>query len=257
MINELKFNLKNKNLKIIFLCFMYIIIFYFLIFKNIFTLMELKENLEQENIKMASLDYEKSKISDALKEKRKKLEEIENIIDNNQIDSEKENFENIYALFTYLENKIEKNNIIFQNFGRSKTDGTLLHFSIELYGNENNIRNFFDEIENDKYFLDFSDSYFKIFSDENILHIKITMFTKVLNNIDKREYYGTNNNKKIFFLSPRENTSNNISVMRIGNKEFFRKNSNAIKKDDQEEDKKEKNKKSNAQKEENKWKNWF
>ena len=223
MINELKVNLKNKNLKIIFLCFMYIIIFYFLIFKNIFTLMELKENLEQENI-----------------------------IDNNQIDSEKENFENIYALFTYLENKILKNNIIFQNFGRSKTDGTLLHFSIELYGNENNIRNFFDEIENDKYFLDFSDSYFKIFSDENILHIKITMFTKVLNNIDKREYYGTNNNKKIFFLSPRENTSNNISVMRIGNKEFFRKNSNAIKKDDQEEDKKEKNKKSNAQKEENK-----
>lgn len=69
MINELKVNLKNKNLKIIFLCFMYIIIFYFLIFKNIFTLMELKENLEQENIKMASLDYEKSKISDALKEK--------------------------------------------------------------------------------------------------------------------------------------------------------------------------------------------
>ena len=119
MINELKVNLKNKNLKIIFLCFMYIIIFYFLIFKNIFILMELKENLEQENIKMVSLDYEKSKISDALKEKRKKLEEIENIIDNNQIDSEKENFENIYALFTYLENKIEKNNIISQNFGRS------------------------------------------------------------------------------------------------------------------------------------------
>ena len=54
-------DLKNKNLKIILLIFIYLLAFYFLIFKNILRLSEIKELVEQEDIKIGKLNYERKK----------------------------------------------------------------------------------------------------------------------------------------------------------------------------------------------------
>ena len=48
-------DLKIKNLKIIILLICYLIVFYFLIFKNILKLVEIKELIEQEDIKIGRL----------------------------------------------------------------------------------------------------------------------------------------------------------------------------------------------------------
>ena len=53
-------DLKIKNLKIIILLICYLIVFYFLIFKNILKLVEIKELIEQEDIKIGKLNYEKN-----------------------------------------------------------------------------------------------------------------------------------------------------------------------------------------------------
>ena len=51
-------DLKIKNLKIIILLVCYLIVFYFLIFKNILKLVEIKELIEQEDIKIGRLNYD-------------------------------------------------------------------------------------------------------------------------------------------------------------------------------------------------------
>ena len=67
-------DLKNKNLKIIVLVFLYLLVFYFLIFKNILKLTEIKELVEQEDIKIGKLNYEKNVVLKALDIKRKDFE---------------------------------------------------------------------------------------------------------------------------------------------------------------------------------------
>lgn len=67
-------DLKNKNLKIILLIFIYLLAFYFLIFKNILRLNEIKELVEQEDIKIGKLNYEKNVVIKALDIKRKDFE---------------------------------------------------------------------------------------------------------------------------------------------------------------------------------------
>lgn len=67
-------DLKNKNLKIILLIFLYLLVFYFLIFKNILRLSEIKELVEQEDIKIGKLNYEKNVVLKALDIKRKDFE---------------------------------------------------------------------------------------------------------------------------------------------------------------------------------------
>ena len=64
----------KKNYKIIISIFSFLFVFYFLIFRNIFTLMEVRENIEQREIEIEKLRYEKKVNLNALELKKKSLD---------------------------------------------------------------------------------------------------------------------------------------------------------------------------------------
>ena len=255
-------DLKNKNLKIILLIFIYLLAFYFLIFKNIFKLSEIKELVEQEDIKIGKLNYEKNVVLKALDIKRKDFEKDREKIENQEEKSDKDKFDNIPSLFNYIEEKISKNNIIFQSFGRSRKDGNKLKVTMVLNGSEGNIKNFFREIENENYNINFSSSYLKISVDKNLLEVKTTLSASVLNKTEKIDSLIDNNisNKDIFKRTNKNSEREDItySYMRIGNKTYYRvskkkeiENKNTIENEEDKKNKKSEDKKSNK-KEENK-----
>ena len=226
MDKDFNFNFKNKNLKIIVLIFIYLLAFYFLIFKNILRLSEIKELVEQEDIKIGKLNYEKNVILKALDIKRKDFEKDREKIENQKEKSDKDKFDNIPSLFNYIEEKISKNNIIFQSFGRSRKDGDKLKVTMVLNGSEGNIKNFFREIENEKYDINFSSSYLKISVNNNLLEVKTTLSASVLDKTEKIDSLIDNNisNKDIFKRSNKnsEGEDTPYSYMRIGNKTYYR-----------------------------------
>ena len=255
-------DLKNKNLKIIILIFLYLLVFYFLIFKNILRLSEIKELVEQEDIKIGKLNYEKNVVLKALDIKRKDFEKDREKIENQEEKSVKDKFDNIPSLFNYIEKKISKNNIIFQSFGRSRKDGDKLKVTMVLNGSEGNIKNFFREIENENYDINFSSSYLKISVDKNLLEVKTTLSASVLDKTEKMDSLINNNisNKDIFKRTNKnsEGKDTTYSYMRIGNKTYYRvskkkeiENKNTTENKEDKKNKKSEDKKSNK-KEENK-----
>ena len=255
-------DLKNKNLKIILLIFIYLLAFYFLIFKNIFKLNEIKELVEQEDIKIGKLNYEKNVVLKALDIKRKDFEKDREKIENQEEKSDKDKFNNIPSLFNYIEEKISKNNIIFQSFGRSRKDGDNLKVTMVLNGSEGNIKNFFREIENENYDINFSSSYLKISVDKNLLEVKTTLSASVLNKTEKIDNLIDNNisNKDIFKRTNKNSEGEDTiySYMRIGDKTYYRvskkkeiENKNTTENEEDKKNKKSENRKSNK-KEENK-----
>ena len=253
---------KNKNLKIILLIFIYFLVFYFLIFKNIFKLSEIKELVEQEDIKIGKLNYEKNVVLKALDIKRKDFEKDREKIENQEEKSDKDKFDNIPSLFNYIEEKISKNNIIFQSFGRSRKDGNKLKVTMVLNGSEGNIKNFFREIENENYNINFSSSYLKISVDKNLLEVKTTLSASVLNKTEKIDNLIDNSisNKDIFKRTNKNSEGEDTiySYMRIGDKTYYRvskkkeiENKNTTENEEDKKNKKSENRKSNK-KEENK-----
>ncbi|WP_147388278.1 hypothetical protein KSU03_00070 [Fusobacterium polymorphum] len=219
-------DLKNKNLKIILLVFLYLLVFYFLIFKNILKLAEIKEFVEQEDIKIGKLNYEKNVVLKALDIKRKDFEKDREKIENKEEKSDKDEFDNIPNLFNYIEEKISKNNIIFQSFGRSRKDGDKLKVAMSFNGSERNIKNFFREIENENYDINFSSSYLKISVNNNLLEVKTTLSASVLDKTKKIDSFIDNNinNKDIFKRTNinLEGEEVSYSYMRIGDKTYYR-----------------------------------
>ena len=253
-------DLKNKNLKIIVLIFLYLLVFYFLVFKNILKLAEIKELVEQEDIKIGKLNYEKNVVLKALDIKRKDFEKDREKIENQEEKSDKDKFDNIPSLFNYIEEKISKNNIIFQSFGRSRKDGDKLKVTMVLNGSEGNIKNFFREIENEKYDINFSSSYLKISVNNNLLEVKTTLSASVLDKTEKIDSLIDNNisNKDIFKRSNKnsEGEDTPYSYMRIGNKTYYRvskkkviENKNTTENEEEKKNKKSEDKKSNKKEE--------
>ena len=223
---DFNLDLKNKNLKIILLIFIYLLAFYFLIFKNILRLSEIKELVEQEDIKIGKLNYEKNVVLKALDIKGKDFEKDSEKIEKQGEKSDKDEFDNIPSLFNYIEEKFSKNNIIFQSFGRSRKDGDKLKVTMVLNGSEGNIKNFFREIENENYDINFSSSYLKISVDKNLLEVKTTLSASVLNKTEKIDSLIDNNisNKDIFKRTNKnpEGEEVSYSYMRIGDKTYYR-----------------------------------
>ena len=255
-------DLKNKNLKIILLIFIYLLAFYFLIFKNILRLSEIKELVEQEDIKIGKLNYEKNVVLKALDIKRKDFEKDREKIENQEEKSDKDKFDNIPSLFNYIEEKISKNNIIFQSFGRSRKDGDKLKVTMVLNGSEGNIKNFFREIENENYDINFSSSYLKISVDKNLLEVKITLSASVLDKTERIDSLINNDisNKDIFKRTNKNSEGEEVSYsyMRIGNKTYYRvskkreiENATTTENEEDKKNKKSEDKKS-SKKEENK-----
>ena len=173
-------DVKIKNLKIIILLVSYLIVFYFLIFKNILKFVEIKELIEQEDIKIGRLNYEKKTVLNALSLKREEFEKEQQKIEKNENNETKQSFDNIPALFKYIEDKIAKNNINFQNFGRSRRDEDKLHLTMTFKGREKDVKNFFSDIENEDYDINFSSSYLKITVDNGLLEVKSNLIATVL-----------------------------------------------------------------------------
>ena len=217
---------KSKNLKIIVLLFLYLLVFYFLIFKNILKLSEIKELVEQEDIKIGKLNYEKNVVLKALDIKRKDFEKDREKIEKQEEKSNKDKFNNIPSLFNYIEEKIAKNNIIFQSFGRSRKDGDKLKVTMVFNGSERNIKNFFKEIENENYDIDFSSSYLKISVNNNLLEVKTSLSASVLDKTEKTDSLIDNNiSDKDIFKRTKENVKEegiSNSYIRIGNKIYYR-----------------------------------
>ena len=217
---------KSKNLKIIFLIFLYLLVFYFLIFKNILKLAEIKELIEQEDIKIGKLNYEKNIVLKALDLKRQDFEKDREKIEKQKEKSNKDKFNNIPSLFNYIEEKISKNNIIFQSFGRSRKDGDKLKVTMVFNGSERNIKNFFKEIENENYDIDFSSSYLKISLNDNLLEVKTTLSASVLDKTEKIDSLIDNNisDKDIFKRTNKSSEGEEVSYsyMRIGEKTYYR-----------------------------------
>ena len=222
----MELDLKNKNLKIILLIFLYLLVFYFLIFKNILKLSEIKELVEQEDIKIEKLNYEKNVVLKALDIKRKDFEKDREKIENQEEKSDKDEFDNIPSLFNYMEEKISKNNIIFQSFGRSRKDGGKLKVTMVFNGSERNIKNFFKEIENENYDIDFSSSYLKISLNDSLLEVKTTLSASVLDKTEKIDSLIDNNisDKDIFKRTNKSSEGEEVSYsyMRIGEKTYYR-----------------------------------
>ena len=213
-------DLKIKNLKIIILLICYLIVFYFLIFKNILKLVEIKELIEQEDIKIGRLNYEKNTVLKAL---------------------------------TLKKDKITKNNINFQNFGRSRREEDKLHLTMTFKGKEKDIKNFFSDIENEDYYINFSSSYLKITVDKNLLEVKSNLVATVLDKKEEVEIDTNIGDKNIFQslnLNPKEkeDEENSYSYMRIGDKTYYRV---SAKKENKKKNKKTKTK----DKGEDRWKN--
>ena len=219
-------DLKNKNLKIIVLLFLYLLVFYFLIFKNILKFAEIKELIEQEDIKIGKLNYEKNVVLKALDLKKQDFEKDREKIEKQEEKSNKEKFDNIPSLFNYIEEKIAKNNIIFQSFGRSRKDGDKLKVTMVFNGSERNIKNFFKEIENENYDIDFSSSYLKISVNNNLLEVKTSLSASVLDKTEKTDSLIDNNiSDKDIFKRTKENVKEegiSKSYIRIGNKIYYR-----------------------------------
>ena len=252
-------DLKNKNLKVILLIFIYLLAFYFLIFKNILRLSEIKELVEQEDIKIGKLNYEKNVVLKALDIKRKDFEKDREKIEKQEEKSDKDKFDNIPSLFNYIEEKISKNNIIFQSFGRSRKDGDKLKVTMVLNGSEGNIKNFFREIENENYDINFSSSYLKISVDKNLLEVKTTLSASVLDKTEKIDSLINNNisNKDIFKRTNKnsEGEDTTYSYMRIGDKTYYRvskkkeENTTTTENEEDKKNKKTEDKKSNKKEE--------
>ena len=237
-------DLKIKNLKIIILLICYLIVFYFLIFKNILKLVEIKELIEQEDIKIGRLNYEKNTVLKALALKKEDFEKEQKKIVKNEEDETKKSFDNIPSLFRYIEDKITKNNINFQNFGRSRREEDKLNLTMTFKGKEKDVKNFFADIENEDYDINFSSSYLKITVDKSLLEVKSNLVATVLDKKEEVEIDTNTNDKNIFQslnLNPKEkeDEENSYSYMRIGDKTYYRV---SAKKENKKKDKKTKTK---------------
>ena len=253
-------DLKNKNLKIIVLIFLYLLVFYFLIFKNILRLSEIKELVEQEDIKIGKLNYEKKVVLKALDLKKQDFEKDREKIEKQEEKSDKDEFDNIPNLFNYIEEKISKNNIIFQSFGRSRKDGDKLKVTMVFNGSERNIKNFFKEIENENYDINFSSSYLKISLTNNLLEVKTSLSASILDKTEKIDSLINNNisDKDIFKRTNKNSEGEEVSYsyMRIGDKTYYRvskkkeiENKTMRENEDDKKNNRSKNKKSNKKEE--------
>ena len=217
-------DLKIKNLKIIILLICYLVVFYLLIFKNILKLVEIKELIEQEDIKIGRLNYEKNTVLKALALKKEDFEKEQKKIVKNEENEAKKSFDNIPSLFKYIENKISNNNINFQNFGRSRREEDKLNLTIAFKGREKDVKKFFSDIENEDFDINFSSSYLRITVDNGLLEVKSNLIATVL---DKKEVVeldrniGEKNIFQSFNANPKDDESS-YSYMRIGNKIYYR-----------------------------------
>lgn len=222
---KLKFE-DNSKLKFLFLAILYFIFFYFFIFKNVLTYFELKEYISTENIKIQKLNIENAELKNSLIFKKKNLEKaLLSLNETAERTDNKLSFSKISDVFHILNKYIEKNNIVFDAFGRSQKNGNIRNISFTFKATEEDSINFFKDLENSNYYFKLSNSHFSLISLNNQILCKISIQFKVTN-IFKKVSIENNNIENIFLQTSKRDK--NSSYMRIGNNKFYGTNNHML-----------------------------
>lgn len=217
------FNSQSKNiLKFSILIIVYLVFFYFLIFKNMLNLFELKEQINSNGIKKQALVIENIELEKSLETKRKSYEEKISYFDNmNKKQDSKLIFPKIADALNNINMYMLKNNIYFESLGRIQKNGDTVNVSLAFSGNEKDTINFIKELENAEFYFSLNENSFKIGLSDKKLLTKMNVKFKVENSYEKM-YIDDNKNFSLFNSS--ENIENSNSYMRIGNNIFYKKN---------------------------------
>lgn len=217
------FNSQSKNiLKFSFLAVLYLIFFYFLIFKNILNFFELKEYINKNEIKRKSLSIENEELEKSLNKKKEFFEKrLSNFNSINTDENNKLKFANISEALNIINMYIHKNKIDFISLGRIQKSGSnLINISLSFSTNEDSLINFINDLENSEFYFALNDSHFKIELVERILLTNFNIKFKLTESFEK---ILINDNKNFKLFSDIENSKISNSYMRIGNNIFYKK----------------------------------
>lgn len=217
------FNSQSKNiLKFSFLAVLYLIFFYFLIFKNILNFFELKEYINKNEIKRKSLSIENEELEKSLNKKKEFFEKrLSNFNSINIDENNKLKFANISEALNTINMYIHKNKIDFISLGRIQKSGSnLINISLSFSTNEDSLINFINDLENSEFYFALNDSHFKIELVERILLTNFNIKFKLTESFEK---ILINDNKNFKLFSDIENSKISNSYMRIGNNIFYKK----------------------------------
>lgn len=222
----MKLKIENSmKVKFLFLVIAYLLFFYFLIIKNIFIFLELKEYKSSEEIAIQRLSIENEELKNSISARKKELEYKVSFLENLKLSKDdKVDFESLSKAFEEINSLMNKNNILFESFSRLQKYDNIYKTSLSFSADEKDLINFIKGLENSGYYFNLSSSYLKIYSSDKNLSAKIPILFKINNKFKKTAFESQNSiiNKNIFV---KNRTSSKLqSYIRIGNNKFYRAN---------------------------------
>lgn len=219
MIFKLKLE-ENLKLRFLILVILYLIFFYFFIFKNILNYLELQEFIASELIKIEKLNWENAELKKSLILKEENLKkEIMAFDELKQKVDDKLIFSKISEAFELIDMYMNKNNIIFESFGRSQKNGNIKSISFSFKAIEKDLINFLKDLEESEYYFKLSDSFFSLSALNSQVLCKLTIKFKLNENFEKISIQ-KNKNESIFMKNVNKDESS--SYIRIGNNKFYK-----------------------------------
>lgn len=219
MIFKLKLE-ENLKLRFLILVILYLIFFYFFIFKNILNYLELQEFIASELIKIEKLNWENAELKKSLMLKEENLKkEIMAFDELKQKVDDKLIFSKISEAFELIDMYMNKNNIIFESFGRSQKNGNIKSISFSFKAIEKDLINFLKDLEESEYYFKLSDSFFSLSALNSQVLCKLTIKFKLNENFEKISIQ-KNKNESIFIKNVNKDESS--AYIRIGNNKFYK-----------------------------------
>lgn len=219
MIFKLKLE-ENLKLRFLILVILYLIFFYFFIFKNILNYLELQEFIASELIKIEKLNWENAELKKSLILKEENLKkEIMAFDELKQKVDDKLIFSKISEAFELIDMYMNKNNIIFESFGRSQKNGNIKSISFSFKAIEKDLINFLKDLEESEYYFKLSDSFFSLSALNSQVLCKLTIKFKLNENFEKISIQ-KNKNESIFIKNVNKDESS--AYIRIGNNKFYK-----------------------------------
>lgn len=234
---ELKFGRKMFYLLIIFL---YIMVFYLFIVRNINFLNEIKEDIENANARNYRLLEENKLVKEELATVEEKLQNLED----NSFELSNDYsayFDTVPDLIYFIDSLAKKNYVNILSLKNFVKVNNLIKLPYEVEGYEQNIKNFLKDIEEDKYYIYILDKDLHLeIKEGNLLNISFNASTILRNKKEKKMYIDKNNlnlRDNLFYMN-----STNKSYVKIGNKIINSKKSISISEEKRQKDEEEKQK---------------
>lgn len=237
----MKFNLEFKfgrKMFYLFIIFLYIIVFYLFIVRNINFLNEIKEDIENANARNYRL-LEENKL---VKEELTSVEESLKNIEDNSVELSNEYsayFNDISDLIYFIDNISKKNNVNILSLKNFVKINNLIKLPYEIEGHEENIKNFLKDIEEEKYSIYILDKDLNLeIKEGNLLNLSFNLSTILKNKKNDRMYIDKNNynfRDNLFYMN-----STNRSYVKIGNKIINSKKAVSVSEEKRQKDEEEK-----------------